>query len=124
MIDQETSEVQNACLKPPRLSQRPLLALEQAAELSALFKIFANPNRLRRLPALIRAGEIRVGDLAAALDMKVQAVSNQLLRLADRGFIAAMREGQNIYYRVKNPCLPDILEYGLCLLEATTRKPK
>ena len=112
---------QDVCLNQPKLCERPLISPEEAMELSALFKIFANDNRLRLLHALVRAGEIRVVDLAAALDMKVQAVSNQLQRLADQGFIEAKREGQNIFYRIKNPCLPSILEYGLCLLEATQR---
>jgi ArsR family transcriptional regulator, lead/cadmium/zinc/bismuth-responsive transcriptional repressor len=110
---------QDVCLNQPKLSERRLISSEEAVELSALFKIFANANRLRLLHALARAGEIRVMDLAAALGMKVQAVSNQLQRLADQGFIEAKREGQNIFYRIKNPCLPSILEYGLCLLGAT-----
>ena len=113
---------QNACLNQPKLCERPLISPEEATELSTLFKIFGNNNRLRLLHALVRAGEIRVMDLAAALDMKVQAVSNQLQRLADQGFVEAKREGQNIFYHIKNPCLPSILEYGLCLLEATKKQ--
>jgi ArsR family transcriptional regulator, lead/cadmium/zinc/bismuth-responsive transcriptional repressor len=113
---------QDICLNQPKLSERPLISPEEAVELSALFKIFANHNRLRLLHAMARAGEIRVLDLAAALEMKVQAVSNQLQRLADQGFIEASREGQNIFYRIKNPCLPGILEYGLCLLGATKER--
>jgi DNA-binding transcriptional ArsR family regulator len=114
----------DVCLNQPKLSERPLISSEEATELSALFKIFANANRLRLLHVLARAGEIRVLDLAAALEMKVQAVSNQLQRLADQGFIEATREGQNIFYRIKNPCLPGILEYGLCLLGATKERSK
>ena len=113
---------QNACLNQPKLCERPLISPEEATELSTLFKIFGNNNRLRLLHALVRAGEMRVVDLAAALDMKVQAVSNQLQRLADQGFVEAKREGQNIFYHIKNPCLPSILEYGLCLLEATKKQ--
>jgi DNA-binding transcriptional ArsR family regulator len=115
-IEQISKDV---CLNQPKLSERPLISPEEATELSALFKVFSNDNRLRLLHALARAGEIRVIDLAAALEMKVQAVSNQLQRLADQGFVEAKREGQNIFYRLKNPCLPGILEYGLCLLGAT-----
>jgi len=112
---------QDLCLKQPKLCEQPLISPEEASELSALFKIFANDNRLRLLHAMARAGEIRVVDLAAALEMKVQAVSNQLQRLADQGFIEAKREGQNIFYRIKNPCLPGILEFGICLLGATRK---
>jgi len=120
-IEQISKDV---CLNQPKLSERPLISPEEATELSALFKVFSNDNRLRLLHALARAGEIRVIDLAAALEMKVQAVSNQLQRLADQGFVEAKREGQNIFYRLKNPCLPGILEYGLCLLGATKELSK
>jgi DNA-binding transcriptional ArsR family regulator len=122
MTPNGASGSQNACLNQPKLGERPLISPEEAMELSSLFKIFSNDNRLRLLHALTRAGEIRVIDLAAALDMKVQAVSNQLQRLADRGFIEAKREGQNIFYHIKNPCLPSILEYGLCLMEVTKKQ--
>jgi DNA-binding transcriptional ArsR family regulator len=119
MIMLAAPSIQDVCLNQPKLSETPLISSEEAAELSALFKIFANDNRLRLLHAMARAGEIRVLDLAAVLEMKVQAVSNQLQRLADQGFIEARREGQNIFYHIKNPCLPGILEYGLCLLGVT-----
>ena len=119
MIMLNTHIFKDVCLNQPKLSERPLISSEEATELSNLFKIFANNNRLRLLHALVRAGEMRVVDLAVALEMKVQAVSNQLQRLADQGFVEAKREGQNFFYRIKNPCLPGILEYGLCLLGAT-----
>ena len=122
MIMLNTHIFQDVCLNQPKLCERPLISPEEATELSTLFKIFANDNRLRLLHALVRAGEMRVVDLAAALEMKVQAVSNQLQRLADQGFVEAKREGQNIFYHIKNPCLPSILEYGLCLLEATKKQ--
>jgi DNA-binding transcriptional ArsR family regulator len=111
----------DACKNRPPLVRRPLLQEEECAQLAALFKVFANPYRLRLLHALARAGEIRVGDLAAALGLKVQAVSNQLQRLADQGFVAARREGQNMFYRIINPCVPEILDHGLCLVETTGR---
>ncbi|MGQ9920958.1 MAG: ArsR/SmtB family transcription factor [Desulfobacca sp.] len=104
------------------MSTRPLLVEQECELLATLFKVFANPHRLRLFHALVRAGEIRVGDLATALGMKIQAVSNQLQRLADQGFVAARRDGQNIFYRINNPCLPEILEHGLCLLETTSRR--
>jgi ArsR family transcriptional regulator, lead/cadmium/zinc/bismuth-responsive transcriptional repressor len=123
MIRNTTQFAQDLCSKQPKLCEQPLISPEEAMELSALFKIFANDNRLRLLHAMARAGEIRVVDLAAALEMKVQAVSNQLQRLADQGFVEAKRQEQNFFYRIKNPCLRGILEYGLCLLEATRKRP-
>jgi DNA-binding transcriptional ArsR family regulator len=89
----------------------------QAAELADLFKVLANDTRLRLLHALVGAGELCVGDLAEALGMTAQAVSNQLQRLADRGVLASRRQGNNVYYRVVNACVTELLDRGLCLVE-------
>jgi len=67
--------------------------------------------------ALVRAGELRVTELAEVIDMKPQAVSNQLQRLADRGVVATRREGTNIYYKLVDPCVAEIFDRALCLLE-------
>ena len=111
------------CPPKPSLEERPLLSLEQAVELGALFKVLANDTRLRLLHALVRQGEMGVMELAEVLAMKPQAVSNQLQRLADRGILESRRKGINIYYRIVDPCVIEILDYGLCLSEdAKARK--
>ena len=102
---------------------RPLLTAKQAAELMRLFKVFANDTRLRLLHALVREGELCVTDLADALGMKPQAVSNQLQRLVDRGILACRRNGSNVYYQVADPCVPVLLERGVCLIECTRTVP-
>lgn len=96
---------------------RALVSLNEAGRLARLFKIFANETRLRLLHALVRDEELCVGDLADTLAMKPQAVSNQLQRLADRGILASRRDGTSIYYHIVDPCVPVLLERGLCLTE-------
>lgn len=102
--------------KPP-LRKRSLLTQEQGLDLAALFKVLANDTRLRLLHALVREEELCVGDLADALEMRPQAVSNQLQRLTDRGIVGARRNGTNIFYRIVDPCVPTLLDQGLCLSE-------
>ena len=97
--------------------ERPLLTEESAAELEAVFKMLGNSTRLRMIYALTRAGEMCVTDLAAALEMKPQAVSNQLQRLTDRGILASKRTGINIYYRVVDTCVVKLLDRGIYLKE-------
>jgi DNA-binding transcriptional ArsR family regulator len=107
-----------ACCPPkPDIRQRPLITPEQAADLMHVFKVLANDTRLRLLHALARAGELSVGDLAAAVAMKPQAVSNQLQRLADRGILGYRRHGNSIIYRIVDPCVISLLDQGLCLTE-------
>jgi DNA-binding transcriptional ArsR family regulator len=103
----------------PAPRDRPLLEAAQATALSRLFKVFANDTRLRLLHALERGGEVCVTDLADAVDMAPQAVSNQLQRLTDRRIVSPRREGTRLYYRIADPCVTGFLDLGLCLLEET-----
>lgn len=102
----------------PGLRERPLLSPIQAGGLAAVFKVLANDTRLRLLHALVRAEELCVTDLAAALAMKPQAVSNQLQRLLDLGILSARRDGNNMHYRVIDCCVKGLLEQGWCLMES------
>lgn len=101
----------------PAIEERPLIDPAQATALTRLFKTFANDTRLRLLHALVRRDEMCVTELAEAVQLKPQAVSNQLQRLVDRGILASRREGSHVYYRVVDPCVPVLLERGLCLIE-------
>jgi DNA-binding transcriptional ArsR family regulator len=105
------------------LKNRQLMSPVQAGGLAAVFKVLANDTRLRMLHALFRADELCVTELAEALAMKPQAVSNQLQRLSDLGIIAARREGNNVYYRVVDLCVSGILEQGWCLVDQSSNGP-
>lgn len=92
------------------------LPLERAGDLARLFKVFSNENRLRLLDRLATDEELCVQDLAAALGMTIQAVSNQLQRLADQGLVVARKEGARSYYRIADPCILPMLDLGKCLV--------
>lgn len=108
---------ETCCPPKPKLNERSLMTTEQAANLSIIFKLLANDTRLRLLHALVRAGEMCVTDLANAVDMTPQAVSNQLQKLVDRGALTCRRNGNSIYYRIVDPCIINLLDQGLCLME-------
>lgn len=103
--------------------KKRLMSEKEAAALMRLFKVFANDTRLRLLHALVQHGELCVGELAEAIGMKPQAVSNQLQRLVDRGILAAQRRASHVYYRIADPCVPILLERGLCLLACHPEGP-
>ena len=88
-------------------------------DLQQLFKVLASETRLRMLHELDAAGEMCVGDLADAVDMAPQAVSNQLQRLVDRRIVESRRDGNFVYYRIIDPCVPGLLELGACLITET-----
>lgn len=115
--DPSQTTTNTCCGVKTHIRQRPLLSDPFACGLEALFKVLANATRLRILHAIMRAGEVCVTDLAATVEMKPQAVSNQLQRLVDRGMVAARRNGINIFYRIIDPCVVSLLDRGCCLLE-------
>jgi DNA-binding transcriptional ArsR family regulator len=119
MVAEAVRGVERAACDPakPSLAARELLTEAQASELRATFKVLASETRLRLLHALVRSGELCVNDLAAAVEMAPQAVSNQLQRMADRGIVVARREGSSVIYRIGDPCVPALLEFGLCQVE-------
>ncbi|HEY9754825.1 MAG TPA: metalloregulator ArsR/SmtB family transcription factor [Oculatellaceae cyanobacterium] len=97
-----------------------LISQTQAADLEDLFKTLANETRLRILHALTISGEMCVNELSAALEMKTQAISNQLQKLAAYSVVDTRRSGVNIYYRIVDPCVGTLLERAICMLKCTT----
>jgi DNA-binding transcriptional ArsR family regulator len=108
------------CPPKPDLAVRPLISIEQSFDLTAIFKVLANNTRLRILHALIRESELCVNKLSEAIDMKPQAVSNQLQKLVDRNVIQSKRNGNQIYYHVVNSCIYNLIDRGLCLMEKSS----
>lgn len=105
------------CSPKPDLKDRQMLSDAQVGGLRELFKILGNDTRLRILHALVRAEELCVTDLAEMVGMKAQAVSNQLQRLSAAGICVCRRQGNNILYRIADPCAASLLDTSLCLLE-------
>lgn len=102
---------------PAELAERELVSPDDAFRVSRVFQVLGNDTRVRLLHALAREEELCVGDLAEAIGMKPQATSNQLRRLVDRGIVTYRREGNQIIYRIEDPCVPQLLELALCLTD-------
>ncbi len=108
------------CPTRPKIEDRLLIDLDQAAALEAVFKVLANSTRLRMLHALVCQPDMSVGILADTLGMKPQAISNQLQRLVDKGIVASRRNGNQIHYRIVDPCAVSLLDQAVCLLECVS----
>lgn len=98
-----------------------LLPDAMAAGLAELFKVLANDNRLRILHLIHLAGEISPSDIAVKVGASQQSVSNQLQRLADLRIVHARRDGQRVLYRIIDPCVPGLMDLGVCLLSERPR---
>jgi ArsR family transcriptional regulator, virulence genes transcriptional regulator len=72
--------------------------MQPMAEIVAdLMKTLAHPSRLLALCAMMEK-ERSVGELAEALGMRDQAMSQQLAILRNKGLVTTRRNGQTIYY--------------------------
>ena len=93
-----------------------LLGDASAAGLAELFKVLANDNRLRILHVIHLAGEVSPSEIAEQVGASQQSVSNQLQRLANQRIVHARRDGQRVLYRIIDPCVPGLMDLGVCLL--------
>ncbi|MGD9939656.1 MAG: ArsR/SmtB family transcription factor [Clostridia bacterium] len=69
----------------------------ELAGLAELFRLYADPTRLRILDAL-GTGELCVCDLAAVLGMTQSAVSHQLATLRHARLVRTRKDGKVVYY--------------------------
>jgi len=70
-------------------------------QLARQFKVLADPQRLRLL-ALFRQGECHVAELTRVLGQSQPRVSQQLKLLCDAGLLERFRDGQRVFYRLRN----------------------
>lgn len=82
-------------------------------KLADMFGLLSSPTRLRILHALAVAGELHVNGVAAALKMRVTAVSNQLRLMALVGILGARSEGLKSIYSVRSKWVVALVEEGI-----------
>ena len=76
--------------------------------LAELFRLLAQPARLQIL-LVIGTEEACVCHLEAALGLRQAYISQQLMILRDAGLVTANRDGRNIYYRLSNPAVLNVI---------------
>jgi DNA-binding transcriptional ArsR family regulator len=91
----------------------------EAADLAArFFRVLGDPTRLRLLSLLLDAptGEYSVGELVMALDAPQSRISTHLGCLRWCGLVQARRDGKQVYYRVADPRIRELLALGDAIL--------
>jgi DNA-binding transcriptional ArsR family regulator len=92
---------------------------DNAADLAArFFRVLGDPTRLRLLSLLLDAptGEYSVGELVTALEAPQSRISTHLGCLRWCGLVQTRREGKQVYYRVADSRIRDLLGLGDALL--------
>jgi DNA-binding transcriptional ArsR family regulator len=85
-----------------------LIDLDVLAEASECLKTLAHPHRLRMVQMLLH-GRYTVGQLAEACAIPSPMASGHLRLLQRCGLLSQQRVGRQVFYRVAQPCLRDIL---------------
>lgn len=83
-----------------------------------IFKALGHPARLAIL-AVLRDGEECVCHLEAALGYRQAYISQQLAVLREAGLVEDRREGWNIFYRVSEPAIYEVIA-AICHLAGET----
>ena len=89
-----------------------MLTQDEFNDLSVLFKMYADPTRLKILSLLFKE-EMCVCDISTLLDMTQSAVSHQLSVLRQNRIIKYRRSGKNIYYSLDDEHIQLIFDAGL-----------
>jgi DNA-binding transcriptional ArsR family regulator len=73
------------------------------------FKALAHPVRIHILDSL-REGELSVNELRDILNIEAANVSQQLSILRNKNLVITRKDGNNVYYSIKDPMVFQLLD--------------
>lgn len=85
---------------------------EEIEMVSNMFKLFADNTRLRIICSILNT-ELCVCDLCELLDLNQSTVSHQLQILRNAKLVKYRREGKQIYYRLQDEHIEQIISTSL-----------
>ncbi len=102
------------CVNAPRVRSllKSMPSRDMLVQLSDVFQIMSDPNRLKILHCLSQA-EVCVCDLSAVLGLSVSAVSHQLRLLRAMRLVTARKEGRNVYYSLEDEHVAKLMGMAL-----------
>lgn len=92
-----------------KVGQPRLTDLEDLRRAAECLRVLAHPHRLRMIQMML-AGEYTVGELAEACELPTPMASEHLRLMQRCGFLASEKEGRNVYYRVVDPHLKNLMK--------------
>lgn len=98
-----------------------LPSADDAARLTSLLSLMADPVRIRLIYALDVAEELCVGDLALALEVNEDAVTYALRLLRTAGLVVGRKQGRVVYNRLAHDFPEPLRDHCLRQLVEITR---
>ncbi|GAB2502543.1 Biofilm growth-associated repressor [Corynebacterium atrinae] len=95
------------------MGQRQDSTVNLAGEWAPIFKVLADPTRLKLLLSMHYhgPGAASVSDLAEDTGVRTPTASAALVHMADAGVIEPRKEGRVVYYVLTNPRIHDLLHH-------------
>ncbi|WP_367400630.1 ArsR/SmtB family transcription factor [Arthrobacter sp. PsM3] len=81
--------------------------------LSEVFRLMADPGRIRILAALLEAGEVCVHDLASVSGLSESSVSQALRLMRAQRVVAGRRAGRHVFYRLDDSHVRMLLDLAI-----------
>lgn len=88
--------------------------LQDAAE---MLKVMGHPLRIK-IAQCLENGELKVGDIAKALEISQSVTSQHLKAMKVRGLLRARREAACVFYSIERPEVYKIID---CIRESSRR---
>lgn len=86
------------------------LSLEAVRTAATMLKCIGHPIRLQIIELLDRGGEHNVTAIHETLGLEQAVASQHLNLMRDKGILASRREGVNVYYRILDPRVTQVIE--------------
>ena len=84
--------------------------IEKLEESAELLKAIAHPVRLCMIKGVYENGKCNVNHMQNCLDLPQSTISTHLAKLRSIGVLTNVREGNEVYYEVKNKKVIEILK--------------
>jgi len=88
-------------------------ATSQVDGLAEIFRILADPTRLRILVSLAEGGELCVHEICERVPLSQPAVSHQLRTLRGARLVRSRRAGREVFYALDDEHVMKLLSEGL-----------
>lgn len=85
------------------------LSIRELKDSVKIFKLLSDLSRVKILWFLLKQPVTCVSEIAESLSFTQSNVSHHLSKLELMDFVTRKKEGRNVYYRVTDPCVIDIL---------------
>lgn len=86
------------------------LRFDTLKEAARVLKCIGHPVRLQIIELLDDRAELTVTAIYQALDLEQAVASQHLVLMRDKDILAARRDGVNVYYRIRDPRVPRVLQ--------------